>query len=188
MMAIKRIQVRRDTSSNWGDMEGVLADGELGYDKVNKDMRVGDGVTPFFNLPVLGASKREVLLHDGLPVASTLALGIEDAQIESNWWFSETADFMSCKLLLKAQYMAEAKENLTVDGYEVQAGQRFNCGQVDLIGDGNQRNIEKLWEWDEAGAYNKSIEIATDGQNYAVINGTEVDAAKWKLFLVYVVM
>ena len=84
--------------------------------------------------------------------------------------------------------MAEAKENLTVDGYEVQAGQRFNCGQVDLIGDGNQRNIEKLWEWDEAGAYNKSIEIATDGQNYAVINGTEVDAAKWKLFLVYVVM
>lgn len=38
------IQYRRDTAANWAAVNPLLADGEVGYDRTNRQIRVGDGV------------------------------------------------------------------------------------------------------------------------------------------------
>lgn len=49
-MAIQ-IQFRRDTSLNWEAMDPILALGEPGLDTDTGDMKIGDGVTRWTNLP-----------------------------------------------------------------------------------------------------------------------------------------
>lgn len=41
----KRIQSRRDTAANWTASNPTLADGEFGYEKDTKRLKIGDGVT-----------------------------------------------------------------------------------------------------------------------------------------------
>jgi hypothetical protein len=38
-----RIQLRRDTTSNWNSVDPILADGEPGYDIVTNEIRIGNG-------------------------------------------------------------------------------------------------------------------------------------------------
>jgi len=45
-----RIQLRRDTTSNWNNVNPVLADGEPGYDIVTNELRIGDGSTSWSGL------------------------------------------------------------------------------------------------------------------------------------------
>ena len=45
-----RIQLRRDTTANWNEIDPVLADGEPGYDIVTNQVRVGDGTTSWSGL------------------------------------------------------------------------------------------------------------------------------------------
>jgi hypothetical protein len=45
------IQYRRDTTANWNSVNPVLADGEPAYDTVSGLLKIGDGVTPYLNLP-----------------------------------------------------------------------------------------------------------------------------------------
>ena len=45
------IQLRRDTAANWAAVNPVLAAGELGIEIDTKQIRVGDGVTPWVVLP-----------------------------------------------------------------------------------------------------------------------------------------
>lgn len=52
-----RIQVRRDTSTNWQTKNPVLAAGEIGYEIDTKKMKIGDGSTAWNDLPyAIGAS------------------------------------------------------------------------------------------------------------------------------------
>lgn len=50
-----KIKIRRDTGANWTASNPTLADGEQGYDKTAKKMKVGDGVTPWDGLAYMGA-------------------------------------------------------------------------------------------------------------------------------------
>lgn len=45
-----RIQLRRDTTANWENINPVLADGEPGYDINTNEVRVGDGSTEWTGL------------------------------------------------------------------------------------------------------------------------------------------
>lgn len=45
-----RIQLRRDTTANWEEINPVLADGEMGYDIVTNEIRIGDGSTAWTGL------------------------------------------------------------------------------------------------------------------------------------------
>jgi len=45
------IQYRRDTTANWNSVNPVLADGEPAYDTVSGLLKIGDGVTPYLDLP-----------------------------------------------------------------------------------------------------------------------------------------
>lgn len=53
-----RIQIRRDTTYNWNAVNPVLADGELAYDIVTNEVRVGDGTRNWADLSgnVIGGS------------------------------------------------------------------------------------------------------------------------------------
>jgi len=45
-----RIKIRRDTGANWTSNDPVLADGEIGWDKTNAVLKVGDGSTAWSSL------------------------------------------------------------------------------------------------------------------------------------------
>ena len=50
-MALVRIQVRRDTASDWSANNPVLAEGEIGFELDTARIKVGDGVRNWLNLP-----------------------------------------------------------------------------------------------------------------------------------------
>ena len=50
----KLIQIRKDTYDNWNSVNPVLADGEPGYDKINKILKIGDGNSTYSSLIGLG--------------------------------------------------------------------------------------------------------------------------------------
>jgi len=52
-----RIKLRRDTAANWTSANPVLALGEAGYDTTNNQLRVGDGVTAWADLDVIGGGQ-----------------------------------------------------------------------------------------------------------------------------------
>jgi hypothetical protein len=45
-----RIQLRRDTTANWANVNPILSDGEMGYDIVTNEIRIGDGSTAWTGL------------------------------------------------------------------------------------------------------------------------------------------
>lgn len=48
------IKLRRDTAAQWQALDPILAQGEPGWDLTNKELRIGDGVTSWTNLPIVG--------------------------------------------------------------------------------------------------------------------------------------
>lgn len=51
-----RIQHRRDTAVNWQELNPVLRAAEWGMDLSSGSVKLGDGVTPWNDLPYYGAS------------------------------------------------------------------------------------------------------------------------------------
>jgi hypothetical protein len=49
-------KVRGDTAANWASVNPVLADREIGYDKTNKTIKVGDGSTTWTSLAGISVS------------------------------------------------------------------------------------------------------------------------------------
>ena len=45
-----RIQLRRDTTANWANVNPILSDGEMGYDINTNEIRIGDGSTDWTGL------------------------------------------------------------------------------------------------------------------------------------------
>jgi hypothetical protein len=55
------LQFRRDTSANWSSVNPTLLSGEPAYEINTQIMRVGDGVTPYNNLPQFGGFPNAVI-------------------------------------------------------------------------------------------------------------------------------
>ena len=51
------IRVRRDTTDGWTALNPVPAEGEITHDKTRLTFRIGDGVTPWVDLPEVGGVK-----------------------------------------------------------------------------------------------------------------------------------
>ncbi|CAB4133292.1 hypothetical protein UFOVP257_119 [uncultured Caudovirales phage] len=73
-----RIQLRRDTTSNWENINPVLADGEPGYDIVTNEIRIGDGSTAWSGL------SGNVISGGGGGTVSTLTNGSFTASLNSS--------------------------------------------------------------------------------------------------------
>lgn len=70
-MSFTRLQIRRDTAASWTSENPVLADGELGFDKTNKVLKIGDGTTAWDSLPAhSGLVTLEDIAVNGAPEGS----------------------------------------------------------------------------------------------------------------------
>lgn len=50
------IRYKRDTAQNWSTNNPILADGEIGYDKTNNKVKVGNATAHWNDLPYLNAN------------------------------------------------------------------------------------------------------------------------------------
>ena len=57
----QRIRLRRDTSANWSAANPVLLSGEPGYATDTGSFKIGDGITPWNNLPYANGSRLQDL-------------------------------------------------------------------------------------------------------------------------------
>lgn len=82
-MALARIQVRRGTSAQWASSNPILAAGEPGFDTTLKQLRIGDGSTPWSGLPA--ATPDAATIADLLAVADAVegAVAPTDAAMAS---------------------------------------------------------------------------------------------------------
>jgi hypothetical protein len=85
-----RIQIRRDTASHWTNNNPVLALGEMGFDTTNRQIRVGDGITPWNGLEILSSGPATGISYDnsvsGL-VATTAQQAIDElADIKATYY------------------------------------------------------------------------------------------------------
>jgi hypothetical protein len=64
-----RFQLRRDTAAQWTDADPVLADGEQGFEKDTKKMKIGDGVTRWRRLAYF-SDPPAVVFDGGSPTTS----------------------------------------------------------------------------------------------------------------------
>ena len=60
-MAAKKLQVRRDTSSNWSTANPVLDAGEFGLDMTIGKFKIGDGTTNWNHLAYYGDGEMNAL-------------------------------------------------------------------------------------------------------------------------------
>lgn len=89
-MAVK-IQIRRDTTSNWAANNPVLSVGEIGWDTNLKKGKVGDGSTAWSSLGFSIFTQDELNLKaplnsptfSGTPTAPTAAAGTNSTQIST---------------------------------------------------------------------------------------------------------
>ena len=51
-----QIQIRRDTTANWENVDPILADGEIGFDTTVNRFKVGNGVKAWSELDYSGSS------------------------------------------------------------------------------------------------------------------------------------
>jgi hypothetical protein len=73
-----RIQLRRDTASNWTSNNPILAQGEIGYDLTNNNFKVGDGTTAWSSLLYYKSVETDPVF------TASAANGIESQDI-TNW-------------------------------------------------------------------------------------------------------
>lgn len=57
-----QIQSRRDTSANWASVDPILAEGEIGLDTTLDQMKIGNGVDVWSDLPFFRTLKRVVVV------------------------------------------------------------------------------------------------------------------------------
>jgi hypothetical protein len=76
-----KIQIRRDTSSNWASVNPTLSQGELGFETNSKKIKIGDGSTTYTSLsyiidPTTSISNTaaRTLINDRLQVANAVTL------------------------------------------------------------------------------------------------------------------
>lgn len=63
-MTVRRIQLRRDTESNWQTANPALRQGEVGVDLTNKRLKVGDGFTNWNSLDYIEEAGLEELRNE----------------------------------------------------------------------------------------------------------------------------
>lgn len=79
------IQYRRGTAEEWGSVNPTLADGEVGFDRTNGALRVGNGEDPWLALPSIGGVDEDTIRQaindyfDANPVVGVTAQYVQDA-------------------------------------------------------------------------------------------------------------
>lgn len=64
MPRIMEIHIRRDISQNWYDRNPILEDGEPGYEKDTKRIKIGDGQSPWNDLDYIGGNATPTVVDE----------------------------------------------------------------------------------------------------------------------------
>ena len=72
----QKIQIRRDTTSQWNNQDPILNPGEFGFDLTSKQLKIGDGITTWNNT--------NNIIQDGDRHYKTLDLGSNEVKITLN--------------------------------------------------------------------------------------------------------
>lgn len=51
-----RIQIRRDTSARWTEINPLLMEGKMGWETDTRKAKMGDGITKWNDLPYISVS------------------------------------------------------------------------------------------------------------------------------------
>ena len=62
-MAIVRIKIRHDTSTNWANINPILALGEIGFESDTNKLKVGNGTSAWNNLDYIAGGGGEESLN-----------------------------------------------------------------------------------------------------------------------------
>ena len=71
-----RIQIRGDTAESWESKNPVLLNREIGYDRTNNRLKVGDGLNTWTSLPFVAPD----VINDLITGGSTVALSAEQGK------------------------------------------------------------------------------------------------------------
>lgn len=77
-----KIQIRRDTKANWANVNPTLAEGEPGHETDTYMRKVGDGKTPWNDLPYLGNPTLQMRGDSTTETMSQLAITRELESVE----------------------------------------------------------------------------------------------------------
>lgn len=65
-----KVQIRRDKQSTWLQRDPILLEGEIGYDLTTMQIKIGNGINSWSNLPYFNtiAPVENHILFNGLPL------------------------------------------------------------------------------------------------------------------------
>ncbi len=83
-----RIQLRRDTSTNWFSNNPILLQGEFGYESDTGFAKIGDGSTAWSSLSYFGGTgPTGPGVSSTIPGSSGASGSIGDLAVDSNWLY-----------------------------------------------------------------------------------------------------
>ena len=101
-----KIQIRRDTSSNWSTNNPVLSAGEFGYETNTSKLKVGNGTDTWNNLDYISASTLELVseLEDFGVKSNNLENNIPGIEVSTIIDTASTSSWRTLKYLIQCMY------------------------------------------------------------------------------------
>lgn len=184
----KILQIKRGSTTDWGNEASPLRAGELGYDVTTNELKCGDGTTSFASLPVLGSGgggggevftsyiSLEVgtggdypTINKALEALATWKLGYSDYSDTTDW---EMAEYPVVVLLLLPGYTIT--EPVYVTGIDFSWVKIIPSWQADS-GNANPVEIDSdaIAGFQLANVWGgiKAVFAAWDGGTLPIING-----------------
>jgi len=180
-----RIQLRRDTSLNWGLNNPILLSGEIGYETNTTYMKIGDGTTPWNDLPYWQGG----LTGAGLTVKKNGATILSPT---SNLNFSNDFTVVTGTNYTATIGLSNSAEGTLVNilnngvlGITGATGINFTGAASSVTYDGKQANVDLL------GSYVPyfSVTVLLSGGNFSAFSssqgpdGEALDGAPWNFTL-----
>lgn len=180
-----RIQIRRDTSTNWTVNNPILLEGELGYETNTTYLKVGDGTTPWNDLPYWQGG----LTGSGLTVKrNSTTIQSPTSNLNFSTDFTVTAgNNYTATIGLNTEYPG-TQMTIYEDGVNLLAGAtglNFTNSPGSVTVDGNIANIDL----GGSGVPYYSLTILLNGGNPTAISssrgpdGNPLDGSPWNFTL-----
>lgn len=123
-----RIQLRRDTTANWNNIDPVLADGEPGYDIVTNELRIGNGLNVWSELSANTISGGGGASTDNVTFSDTTIIGTTNLRLQPN--IAESGSYLDVYLTTGPDIHIESSDGNLILG-------RDDSANVRVAGDGN---------------------------------------------------
>ena len=123
-----RIQLRRDTTANWNNIDPVLADGEPGYDIVTNELRIGNGSNVWSELSANTISGGGGASTGNVTFSDTTIIGTTNLRLQPN--IAESGSYLDVYLTTGPDIHIESSDGNLILG-------RDDSANVRVAGDGN---------------------------------------------------